>query len=253
MFKSPTPARSIPVPAKATVVPMDLKIETPPEEYDLVGPSESKDIKASSTILHKMMASAKPGKSIWSKRNFKVWINETIPLVIAADGSGNFGFTAYINDVRNLTDFGTYRTIFDQCRILEHCLVFDAGYSVSTGGTVQPGIVVAFDIDNSGSSSIATAGTSAVLNYQGGPYPVWHHHSTSNFEIHLKFYKTQKKTDTIVSSTDLYSTPGSWTNTASGAGTCGGFRAANVSATAASRPIGFIYRSWYLEFAFKYS
>ncbi len=184
--------------------------------------------------------------------SIKVWINETAPRAIIADSSGNFGFTAFINDVRNMTDFTTYGSLFDQYRVIEQRVRYDPCYASSTGGTVQPGWVIAYDVDNTGSSSNLTPGTAATINRQGGPFPFVHNHSTSSFCLSQRF-RLPKKADSIIDSTTLLSLPGSWTNCQSGAGNNGGYYCASIAATAASRPIGFVFSSWLVEFAYKYS
>ncbi len=228
-----------------------------PAAEPAVGPPDQKEKKNVDAIMkaHSLLKlqAMRTGSRAGRKTNIKVWINETIPLVINADSSGNFGFTCYLNDVRNLVDFTTFASLFDQYRLIEHKLVFDPAYNVTTGGTVQPGLVIAKDVDNTGSSAITTAGTANVLNYQGGRYPLTIVPSTMQAQLTWNFSNLPKKTDQLISSTELYAFPGAWTNCQSGAGNVGGFRAASINPTAASRPIGYVFRSWYVEFGYKFA
>ncbi len=190
-----------------------------------------------------------------SKRgSIKAWICETLPRAITSDAStGLYGFTSYFNDVRNMVDFTTYASLYDQYRIIEVVHYFDPAYAGTTGGTVQPGLVVATDVDNFGSSSNSSAGISNVLNYQGGFFPVERFPSVEPRTIRRQFSKIPKKADSIDGTSVLLSMPGSWTNCQTGAGNVGGLRAAGISSTATSRPIGFLYCAWHVEFRFKFA
>ncbi len=207
----------------------------------------------SSNALVKNLLMGRMGKGgNLKKGKVKVTICETAPAAITSDAStGLYGWTRYLNDVRNMTDFSYYAAIFDQYRVLSMTIHFDPAYALTTGGTVQPGIAMAFDIDNIGSSTTTTAGIGNVLNYEGGVYPVHRGPSTVPIKKTLHF-NLPKKADDYASSA-IFSFPGSWTNAQSSGGNTGGYRAAGIAATANSRPIGWVYCSWVVEFSGKFA